>query len=120
MTPTTEGFAWDGFFRSLQGDFMSLAGFLILIAMALVIGHRVIKWSLANGVNDREARAARLWATRVAAIVTLCAVGVMVGRAVSLASVNRAPRADLDRSEVYQQMKSLEPRPAASTNTEGR
>ena len=120
MTPTTEGFAWDGFFRSLQGDFMSLVGFLVLIAVALVIGHRVIAWSLGNGVNDREARAARLWATRVAAIVTMCAVGIVVWRAVSLAAVNRVPRADLNRSEVYQQMKSLEPRPAASTNTEGR
>jgi hypothetical protein len=109
MTPNTEGFAWDGFFRSLQGDFISLAGFLILIAVALFIGHRVIKWSLGSGINDQEARAARLWAGRVAAIVTLCAVGVVVWRAVSLASVNRVPRAELDRSEVYQQMKSLEP-----------
>jgi hypothetical protein len=109
MTPTTEGFAWDGFFRSLQGDFMSLAAFLILVAVALFIGHRVIKWSLGNGVKDREARTARLWAGRLAAIVTLCAVGLVVWRAASLASVNRVPRADLDRSEVYQQMKTLEP-----------
>ena len=119
MTPTTEGFAWDGFLRSLQGDFMSLAGFLILIAVALVIGHRMIGWSLGNGVNERDARTARLWAGRVAAIVTLCAVGVVVWRAVSLASVNRVPRADLDRSEVYQQMKSLEPPAKAGINTEG-
>jgi cytochrome bd-type quinol oxidase subunit 2 len=109
MTPTTQVFAWDGFFRSLQGDFMSLAGLLVLIAVALLVGHWLLKWSLGNGVNDEEARAARLWAGRIATIVTLCAVGVVVWRAVSLASVNRMPRADLDRSEVYQQMKSLEP-----------
>jgi hypothetical protein len=120
MTPTTEGFALDGFFRSLQGDFMWLVGFLVLSAVALFIGRRLITWSIINGVSDRDARAARVWATRVATIVTLCAVGVVVWRAVSIAAVNRVPRADLDRSEVYQQMKSLEPRPAASTNTEGR
>jgi hypothetical protein len=106
MTP--RGFAWEGFFRSLQGDLMSFVGSLVLVLVALVL----VRWAIKklrddNGLAATKAQAARNWAGRIAMALALVAVAAVMWRAASFASINRTPRADIDRSGVYEQMDTL-------------
>jgi len=105
MTPTTQGFAWEGFFRALQGDFRSLVGWLLSVLAAWLVIRWLIGKARQNGWNTgRDEQFPRTAANRVALIVTCVVAAGFVWRAVSVTSVNRMPRADLDKTGVYQQM----------------
>jgi hypothetical protein len=108
MTPTAIAFSWEGFFRSLQGDLLSFAGFLLFVFVASL----VIRWAITKGQRDNafdasQARAVRRWAGRTATALVLIGVVALIWRAALLASINDIPRADVDRSGVYEQMDAL-------------
>ena len=108
MTPTVQGFAWEGFSRSLQGDLTSFVGFIIFVLVALL----VVRWSTnrmqgVGGISEVDARMLRSVAGTVAKGLVLVAIVFVGWRAVSVASINRMPRADVDRSGVYEQMNTL-------------
>jgi cell division protein FtsX len=106
MTPTTQGFAWEGFFRALQGDIMSLVGGLLFVLAAWLMVRWLIGKARRDDLDTAHGRLPLTTANRVALIVAAVIVGGFVWRAISVTSVNRMPRADLDKSGVYQQMDS--------------
>jgi len=108
MTPAAIPFAWEGFFRALQGDLLSFAGFLIFVFVAFL----TVRWAIrrgesGNGLNASQAQAARRWAGRLATALVLISVVAAIWRAAMFASINDIPRADVDRSGVYEQMDAL-------------
>lgn len=113
MTPSTQGFSWEGFFRSLQGDFMGLAGFVLFIIVVLLI----IRWVTGKAEEDSSLDSAeglliRKWAGRIVSLLCIVAVVITGWRAATFTVANRLPRADIDRSGTYEQMDALTKRPS--------
>ena len=100
---TADGFHLLGLLRSMQGEIMTLAGFLVL----LFLGVFVIRKMIENADMDPENTArARPRTRHIAGILLLAAIAIFAWRAAIVVSVNRMPRADTDKTGVYEQMKS--------------
>jgi hypothetical protein len=101
MTFSAAGINWEGLARALQGEFTAYIGLLALALIALVYARKAGTASLAAA----EAKAARQMATRVFLTVAILATAALGWRVATYASINRMPRADADKSGVYDQMK---------------
>lgn len=100
---STNGFFWEGFFRALQGDITGLVLSLIFLVAILLVARAAIR--RLDGRPDLR-RSALLWTNRAAAALVMVCVGGFVLHAALVASANRIPRSDVDKSGVYKQMDS--------------
>jgi hypothetical protein len=91
---------WIGLARSLQAEIVESVGALLLI---LVI------WLVIRSVIGRGAARARLraWTNRGASLLALVIVGGMLWHGITVATVNRLPRQDVDGSPVYERMDAV-------------
>jgi len=89
---------WIGLLRSLQAEIMELVGALLAI---LVI------WLIVRGVVGVAQTRFRAWADRGASLLALVIVGGMLWHVITVATVNRMPRQDVDGSAVYERMDSI-------------
>lgn len=99
--PNVEGLA-----RSLQGSIMVLVGVLVVIAICVAIVLHLIKKAEEDHLDSDEAATGRRWTWGAGVSVALLSVGIFVWYAVAVASTNRMPRSDIDKSPVYEQMDS--------------
>lgn len=84
----------EGFIRSLQAELMTAAFVLLIILVAYIVLQRTVK-------DDNV----KLVIRKVAEMAALVVVALFLLRAVSMGITNRAPRQDVDKSGVYEQMK---------------
>jgi hypothetical protein len=108
---SSDGFQPLGLLRTLQGDIMVWSGFILLALVCWFFARRMITASASDGSLDA---AAAISARRTARTIfaTACALSVLAlgWRAATVAAINRMPRADADRSGVYERMKNnIEP-----------
>lgn len=106
MTFTTDGMRIEGLFRALQGDIMWAFGFIGLAFVALVLSWRFIGQARRNNaLAPHAANSATKTANMIFAAITILALGALAWRFAAVMAINRIPRADADKSGVYQQMK---------------
>lgn len=102
----TSGFNWEGFFRAFQGNLTSFVGFLILILVLWFIINLVTgRLQKAGDIGAKAATIGRRWTSGVAMIALLVLAIITCWQAATMASINRMPRADVDKSGVYEAMK---------------
>jgi hypothetical protein len=91
---------WIGLARSLQAEIVGSVGALLLI---LVI------WLVIRSVIGRGAARAQLraCANRGASLLALVIVGGMLWHVITVATVDRLPRQDVDGSPVYERMDAV-------------
>lgn len=94
----------EGFLRSLQANGLIFVGFLVALALAYLFARWFIKH---QAPDDEVAQTARVWTNFVTTSLVIVAVVVLSWRAFEMASINRMPRADVDRTGVYEQMNKL-------------
>lgn len=106
MNFTTDGMRWEGLLRALQGD-ISIAVIVIIAGLvALVFGRRFIASSESAGViGQKTGRIARAYANAAFRVLLVLTAIVLAIRFAQVAAVNRIPRADAEKSGVYEQMK---------------
>lgn len=103
----TTGFHWEGLLRALQGDIMAFIGlFFLLLLIVWSIGRVVNKLIETGNMTGDEAKKIFKWRRGIFIFFVLLAIIVLTLRAVVFISVNRIPRADVDKSSVYEQMNS--------------
>ena len=91
----------EGFLRSLSADIFGAATFVVVVGIAYFVLTYTIR---RRGGKDG---AGTLRVLRIAVVAILLLTGVtLLGRAASVAFANRIPRNDVDKSPVYEQMKS--------------
>lgn len=102
---TTSGFHWEGLLRALQGDIMALIGFIvILLVVGWIVGQMVKQSAGAGKEMDDDAKNVLKWRKKIIICLILLASFLFAWRAVTFISANRIPRADVDKSSVYDQM----------------
>ena len=94
---------WIGLLRSLQAEIMGLVGALLAILVIWLVLRSVIGSSVAGVARTRF----RAWADRGASLLALVIVGGMLWHVMTVATVNRLPRQDVDGSAVYERMDSI-------------
>ena len=110
MTPTTNGFAFEGFLRVLQGDIMSLIGLVALVLVGLIILKSFIMGRGEGSAGDIAE--VRKIANRGAGILIVAICVGFVVHAATIAATNRMPRSDVaGQSGVYERMDDLLNRP---------
>jgi len=106
MTPTTE-FATEGLLRQLMPSAVGTIAFIVFILVIMFIvsrvGARAKSKELAPGADVAETMDWVKWGGRLVILLALLGFG---WNAVTVTTLNRAPRADLDGSAVYQQMQN--------------
>ena len=93
---------FEGFLRSLQGDFMTT----MLALFAIGIAYWLFRVGLKQAPTETSELAVDLSKTvnRVCFILITLIVVLFVGRAMSAGFSNRLPRQDVDKGPVYEQM----------------
>ena len=94
---------WIGLARSLQGEIIGVIGALLLI-LVVWLAARVIIGRGASGIARARLR---VWANGGASLLALVVVVGMLWHVLTVASVNRLPRQDVDRSPVYERMDAI-------------
>ena len=94
---------WIGLVRSLQTEIVGLVGVLLLVLVLWLVVRSIIGRGAA-GVAQMRLRA---WADRGASLLVLVIVGGMLWHVVTVATVNRLPRQDVDGSPVYERMDAI-------------
>jgi hypothetical protein len=103
---STEGLHFEGLLRGLQGDLMLWAGFIVIAVTALLLARRSITASQRDGIlNTSDAHSWRRNVTRLFAIACALSVLALGWRVATVAAINRMPRADAGKTQVYEQMK---------------
>jgi hypothetical protein len=94
---------WIGLLRSLQAEIMGLVGALLLILVIWLVVRSIIGRGVAGAAQTRL----RAWADRGASLLALVIVGGMLWHVITVATVNRLPRQDVDGSPVYERMDAI-------------
>jgi len=94
---------WIGLLRSLQAEIMGLVGALLLILVTWLVVRSIIGRGVAGVAQTRL----RAWADRGASLPALVIVGGMLWHVITVATVNRLPRQDVDGSPVYERMDAI-------------
>lgn len=94
---------WIGLVRSLQAEIMGLAGALLLILVVWLAVRSIIGRGAAGAARTRL----RAWIDRGASLLVLVIVGGMLWHVITVATVNRVPRQDVDGSPVYERMDAI-------------
>ncbi|MBX9926400.1 MAG: hypothetical protein K2Y05_08590 [Hyphomicrobiaceae bacterium] len=114
MNFTTDGMRWEGLLRALQGELMAATVVIVLALVAWSYGRKFIASAERGGTIEAAtgltARSYANGAFRVVLVLTSILIAV---RAAQVMAVNRTPRADADKSGVYEQMKANTKEPAA-------
>jgi p-aminobenzoyl-glutamate transporter AbgT len=96
----------EGLLRALQPDVMRFVGFILTTTILLFVAHRFITSSAQRGAIDQTTvRQQRKTANQLAGIVCLIAIAALAWRVMAFSAINRIPRADAEKSDVYEQMK---------------
>jgi hypothetical protein len=101
MTFTTEGMRWEGLFRALQSEITTTIAILILTTIAYLVARRAVAKTGASNTT----KTIRSTINRVFVAVILIAIAALAWRIATFSAINRLPRADADKSSVYEQMK---------------
>jgi hypothetical protein len=101
--PEVFGVNWIGLLRSLQAEIMGLVGALLLILVIWLVVRSIVGRGVAGVAQTRL----RAWADRVASLLALVIVGGMLWHVITVATVNRLPRQDVDGSSVYERMDAI-------------
>jgi hypothetical protein len=101
--PEVFGVNWIGLLRSLQAEIMGLVGALLLILVIWLVVRSIVGRGVAGVAQTRL----RAWADRVASLLALVIVGGMLWHVITVATVNRLPRQDVDGSPVYERMDAI-------------
>lgn len=99
---SVEGFHWEGFFRAIQGDLWGSASVIVFMVFAYVVIRFLVNKTDLFG--NREKASVRKWSTVGLLVIIGIVLVSLFWRIASVASVNRVPRSDADKSGVYQQM----------------
>ena len=94
---------WVGLLRSVQAEIMGVIGGLLVVLVVWLVVRSIIGRS-ARGIAATRIRA---WADRGASVLALVIVGGMLWHVITVASVNRLPRQDVDGSPVYERMDAI-------------
>ena len=94
---------WTGLARSIQPEIIGSAGGLLAILIAWL--------TIRSGAHHTGAGIARSqlykWTNRAASLLVIAIVGGMLWQVFLVASINRLPRQDVDRSAVYERMDGI-------------
>jgi len=82
---------------------MGLVGALLLILVTWLVVRSIIGRGVAGVAQTRL----RAWADRGASLLALVIVGGMLWHVITVATVNRLPRQDVDGSSVYERMDAI-------------
>ncbi len=108
MDFSTGGFNFEGLARALLGDITGFIGFLVLAGGAFWLASKAVTASQNAGTLDAAgAVKARKTARLILTVASLIAVAALTWRVVNVASVNRIPRTDADKQDVYKQMNTI-------------
>lgn len=101
---SVDGFHWEGFFRTMQRD---ITGVVFLI-VGTIFGLFVFRlWLKATRLlDDSQKQSARKRSAILLCVITVLSLVGLAWKMAVVASTNRLPRADVDKSGVYQQMDS--------------
>jgi hypothetical protein len=106
MEFTTDGMRWEGLLRALQGDISIAVVAIIAGLVSLILGRRFIASAETGGTIGRNTgQLARSYANAAFRVLLLLTVVGLAIRFAQVAAVNRMPRADANKSGVYEQMK---------------
>ena len=94
---------WIGLVGSLQAEIMGLVGALLLILVIWLVVQSVIGRS-ATGAAQARLRASTNCG---ASVLALLIVGGMLWHVITVATVNRLPRQDVDGSPIYERMDAV-------------
>ena len=101
------GFHWEGFARALQGDAMLLLGGLVLLVVVSLLINRAFNLSAERqGVTADKVKEMRWWKRKIITVLIVLAIVSFGWRITTFALANRIPRADVDKSGVYEKMDS--------------
>ena len=92
-----------GFARSLQPEIVGLVSALLLILLIWLGIRSVIKRTAAAVAQMRL----RAWTDRGACVVALVLIAGTMWHVITVATINRLPRQDVDGSPVYQRMDAI-------------
>jgi hypothetical protein len=92
-----------GFARSLQPEIVGLVGALLLI-LVIWLGIRSVIKRTAAAVAQMRLRG---WTDRGACVVALVLIAGTMWHVMTVATINRLPRQDVDGSLVYQRMDAI-------------
>jgi type II secretory pathway component PulK len=107
MTLSTDGMRWEGLFRALQGDISAAIAALLFIGLLLFLASRIIAaLERKQSLGTRVARTARVASQVVALGLAGIALIPLVPKMAAMIAANRIPRADTDKSAVYDQMRN--------------
>lgn len=102
------GFHWFGLIRALQGEIVIFLAFVFLSFIVAKIIKFVINKSLEAGdIEDEQAKKGREWVSKGFIIILLLVTLVLGWRFANYMLANRVPRADVDKSSVYEKMDSI-------------
>lgn len=104
---SVNGFHWEGFLRAMQGEIMALVGFIIFL---LFIGW-IVAWLTKRAVEERKSTSEEMqeilkWRGKIIKLLIIISLLIFGWQAVTFIAANRIPRADVDKSSVYDQMDS--------------
>jgi len=94
---------WIGLFRSLQPEITGMVGGLALVLAIWLVIRVMVGRSVPVGAKARF----RAWTDGAASLVALVIVGGMLWHIIAVATANRLPRQDVDRSPVYERMDAI-------------
>ena len=107
MSFETGGLNLEGLARALQGQITLLIVLSVLAIAVQLPVPRVVAHAAKSQNLDSVAASRMLRSTRLAvAIACLMPAALLIWQAAMVASVNRMPRADVEKSQVYEQMKA--------------
>lgn len=98
---SSQDFAWEGLFRALQASGMTYISGLIVVAVIFFLA----RWFIRRNAGD-STQQAHYWLNRGTVVVVLVMTLSLSWYVVSFVTANRLPRADIDRTRVYDQMNS--------------
>jgi uncharacterized membrane protein YjgN (DUF898 family) len=94
---------WTGLARSLQPEIIGVVGGLLLILVIWLVIRSIVGRTATGAAQARH----RAWTDRGAALLALVIVGGLLWHVMTMASVNRLPRQDVDGSSVYERMDAI-------------
>jgi hypothetical protein len=95
----------EGMLRALQPDVMTFTATIGGAFLILLLARYIIGYSQSRGAFTQEiAQSQRKTATALFGVVVLIATAFLGWRFATFAAINRLPRADADKSGVYEQM----------------
>ena len=94
---------WIGLVRSLQAEIVGSVGALLLILVIWLVVRLVIGRSATGAAQARL----RAWTNRGTSVLALLIVGGMLWHVITVATVNRLPRQDVDGSPIYERMDAV-------------